>query len=104
MLKVNTEFRKGIFFVRLSGQITNKNNLDIIKNLIDNIGIKCVVLNLNNLRFIDVNSINYIIDYNKYILKNKGCLLICDTNKNREGIFKKYIPNIKSEIDSFSLI
>lgn len=104
MLRIDTEFRKGILFVRLNGKISNDNYLASINNLIENIGIRYIVLNIENLRGIDVNSINHIIDYNKEILKNKRRLLICDTNKNRNQIFKNTIPNIKCEIEAFSLI
>lgn len=104
MLRINTEFRKGVLFVRLNGQIDNENYLESINDIIEDIGIKYIVLNIDNLRFVDVNSINHIIDYNRQILKKKGCLLICDTNINRNGIFKNMIPNIKCEIDAFSLI
>lgn len=104
MLKINTEFRKGVLFVRLSGQIKDEKYLDSINTIIEDIGIKYVVLNIDKLRYVDVNSINHIIDYNKQILKNKGRLLICDTNQNRERMFNNIIPNIKCEIDAFSLI
>lgn len=104
MLRINTEFRKGVLFVRLNGQIDNENYLESINDIIEDIGIKYIVLNIDNLRFVDVNSINHIIDYNRQILKKKGRLLICDTNINRNGIFKNMIPNIKCEIDAFSLI
>lgn len=102
MLKITTEFRKGILFVRLKGRIGDKNELDTIDSLIKNIGIRYLVLNINNLNDMDITCINQIIDYNKRILKNKGQLLICDT-KNRSRLFKK-IPNIKCEIEAFSLI
>lgn len=104
MLRIDTEFRKGILFVRLSGKIANESYLESINSLIENIGIRYIVLNIENLKGIDVNSINHIIDYNKEILKNERRLLICDTNMNRNRIFKNTIPNIKCEIEAFSLI
>lgn len=104
MLRINTEFRKGVLFVRLIGKIENENYLESINNLVSDIGIRYVVLNIDKLEYVDVNSINHIIDYNKKMLKNKGCLLICDANKNRDRVFKNVIPNIKCEIEAFSLI
>ena len=104
MLRINTEFRKGVLFIRLIGKIENQQYLNSINKLIEDIGIKYIVLNIEKLEYVDVNSINHIIDYNKQILKNKGRLLICDTNKNRNQLFKNAIPNINCEIDAFSLI
>ncbi len=104
MLKINTEFRKGVLFVRLSGQIEDDNYLESINHLIENIGIKYIVLNIDNLMAVSVESINHIIDYNQKILKNKGRLLICDANHNRKVLFENRIPKINCEIDAFSLI
>ena len=104
MLRINVEFRKGVLFVRLDGTIENDNYLKSINNLIESIGIKYIVLNIENIKFVDVNSINHIINYNKEILKKNKHLLICDNNINRSKIFKNSIPNISCEIDAFSLI
>lgn len=104
MLKINTEFRKGVLFVRLTGKIDDDSYLESINNLIENIGIKYVVLNTNNLRTIDVNSIKNILEYNKKILKEQRHLLICDANINRNRIFSCNIQKIDCEIDAFSLI
>lgn len=102
ILKITTEFRKGILFVRLKGRIGDKNEFHTIDRLIRNIGIRYLVLNINNLNDIDITCVNKIIDYNKLILKNKGQLFICDT-KNRSRLFKR-IPNIQCEIEAFSLM
>ena len=104
MLKISTEFRKGVLFVRLAGRIDNDSYLESINNLIEDIGIRYVVLNTNNLRAIDVDSINDIIEYNKKILKDQRRLLICDANNSRKRIFSNNIQKISCEIDAFSLI
>jgi anti-anti-sigma regulatory factor len=103
MLRIDTEFRKGIFFIRLNGRIDNYENLDRVNELIEDVGIKYVVLNTSNLHMLDVNTINYIINYNNKILKSKRYLLLCDTNYNRKRIFNN-IPNINYEIEAFTLI
>lgn len=102
MLRINIEFRKGVLFVRLDGKIEDESYLKKINNLIEKIGIKYIVLNIENIEYFDINSINQIIKYNKKILKKKRKLLICDNN-NRNRIFNS-IPSIKCEIDAFSLI
>ena len=103
MLRINTEFRKGVFFIRLTGKIENNNYLESIDVIRENIGIRYIVLNIENIEFVDINTINHIIDYNNKLLKNKGCLLICDKNQNRNRLFKK-IKKINCEIEAFSLI
>ena len=104
MLRINVEFRKGVLFVRLDGKIENNDYLESINNLIEKIGINYIVLNIENIEYVDVNSLKQIIEYNKKILKKNKHLLICDKNKNRNKIFKNSIPNINCEIDAFSLI
>ena len=103
MLIIDTEFRKGIFFIRLNGRLDNYENLDKVSKLIDNIGIKYVVLNTSNLCMMDINTINYIINYNNKITKSKRNFLICDTNIKRRGIFHN-IPKINCELEAFALI
>lgn len=103
MLRIDTEFRKGIFFIRLNGRLDKYENLDRVNYLIENIGIKYVVLNTSNLYMLDVNTINYIINYNDQILKSKRRLLICDNNTGRRRVFNN-IPKINCEIEAFTLI
>ncbi|MEE3343817.1 MAG: hypothetical protein VZS44_06990 [Bacilli bacterium] len=103
MLKIDTEFRKGIFFIRLSGKLDNYLKLKSIYDLTLNLGIRYVVLNTSNLLLLDVSMINYIYKYNDRLIKNNGYLLICDTNNHRKRIFNA-INNINCEIDAFALI
>ena len=72
MLKINTEFRKGIMFIRLNGEVDKLNIDNVFVN-----DFKYVVLNLDNLLSIDSEAIKDIIDYNNKITKNNGKLIIC---------------------------
>ncbi len=103
MLKTNIEFRKGVLFIRLNGIIDSEKYLEELNNLIEEIGIKYVVLNIGSIKYFDVKSIKNIVNYNKKILKERKKLLICDNNTNREKLFNN-IPNINCEIEAFSLI
>lgn len=49
MLKINLEFRKGVLFVRLNGSLNDKDSLDNINSLINEIGFKYIVFNVDNL-------------------------------------------------------
>ena len=103
MFYVSTEFRRGVFFVRVRGRIDNEGYLDDIDRIIDSIGIKFVVLNIDHVHDLSIDSIKCINDYNDKLLKKKCFLYLCDSNKNRERVFW-LIPKINSEIEAFSLI
>lgn len=99
MLKINTEFRKGIMFIRLNGEVNKLN--------IDNIFVsdfKYVVLNFDNLLSIDSEAIKDIIDYNKMITKNNGKLIIVNKSYNIFTSLFKSIPIIDSEIKAFNIV
>ena len=104
MLKVSTEFRKGIFFVRLIGRIDNEGNLKNIYDLVEEIGIRYVVLNLNFLNDVSLENIKYIMNYANTILKKNKLLIICDQSSRRNRLFKNLIPKISREVEAFSLI
>ena len=100
MLKINTEFRKGIMFVRIKGNL-NKANI----NNLECEDFKYVVFNLDNLLSIDSYAINYIINYNEKKLKDNGKLIICETKNSLIGnLFKNKIPIIDNEIKAFNIL
>ena len=103
MLKVNMEYRKGILFVRLKGDITKYTYQDLLEYLepiIKNKGIKYLVLNLDSIDIID--------SYGKQALKiiisetkaNKGKGLICNTKE----VFDESIKVVKDELMAFKLL
>lgn len=96
-MKVNTEFRKGIMFIRVYGCL-NKDNMTFL----DYEDFKYVVFNFDNLLSIDSYAIKYIINYNKRIKKDNGKLVICDGKKNMvKNLFKGIIPVIGDELEAF---
>ena len=105
MLKINLEFRKGVLFVRLKGSLNDIDCLSDIDNTISNMGFKYIVLNLNEIRCITSNSINYILNYNDKILNSNGKLILCEEdNLISTYLFKNKIPYVNSEIQAFDLI
>ena len=100
LLKINTEFRKGIMFIRIKGSL-NKNNVSNIECE----DFKYVVFNFDNLLTINKYEINYIINYNNKIIKDNGKLIICE-NKNSliNNLFKNKIPMIDNEIKAFNIL
>lgn len=105
MLDVNYEFRKGILFVRLLGSITTNNiaKLNSVFNIINQAGIKAVVINLDNIKAIDAYFINYLLSYYDFYIEDDKKMFICSSNcfKNK---FEHHIPIIRSEIDAFNVI
>lgn len=100
MLIINTEFRKGIMFIRINGTL-NKENV----NNIECEDFRYVVFNIDNLLSIDSYAIRYIINYNNKKIKDNGKLIICEaSNKLGNNLFKNRIPIIDNEIKAFNIL
>lgn len=108
MLKMNYEFRKGILFVRLLGNFDKDNyqrNLHKLNELIEEIGITNIVLNIDEIKSIDIYGINYILNYYRIFQSKKGRFIICEKGcMITEKIFRNEIPWVESEINAFALI
>lgn len=102
MLKINYEFRKGIFFLRLIGEL-NKNNYlkndDIISEIIKINKFKYIVINTNYLEKIDMTGLNYILKICNMIKESNSNIVICDKSKMINKLFNYNIPNIESELE-----
>ena len=79
---------------------TNKDGDEVVEK----IGIRYIILNMNKIESVSLECINHIKKYNNKLLKKKKYLLICDSNSRRRRLFKNIISNIDSELDAFSLI
>ncbi len=102
MLTINFEFRKGIFFIRLIGNLNKnsyKQNEKYLKELITNNKFKYIVVNTNYLNHVDIDGLNYIIDIYNVSIENQSNLVICDKFDIVKRLFNDNIPNIKSELE-----
>ena len=112
MLTVGTEFRKGIFFVRLKGDL-NKNTIYKLEKRVTNVvkknGIRNIVFNFTNLKSIDIKGINSIF-YNYEIIKeNKGKSLLCGNNdrirkKLKTSRLINYVYEISDELTAIKIL
>lgn len=112
MLNVGTEFRKGILFVRLRGELTKytigKLNKRVTKIVKDN-GIRNIVFNFTNLKLIDIKGINAIF-YNYELCKsNEGRSLMCGNNDNIRKKLKRsrlinYIYETPDELSATKIL
>lgn len=107
MLKINFEYRKGIFFIRLCGNLNERNyckKIDILNKLMNDIKFKYIVFNIDNLSSIDIYGINYIIGYDALVKENNGKMFLCEKSKNIvSNIFKNKIKSIENELEIFNL-
>ena len=102
MLKVIFEFRKGIFFIRLIGNLNNKNykkeDKQLKKIILEN-KFKYVVINTNYLEKVDLDGLNYLLEIFYITRKNESNLIICDKNSIFKRLLNNNIPSIKDEIE-----
>ena len=102
MLKISFEFRKGIFFIRLIGDLNKesyKEKEEEIKELIINNKFKYIVVNTNHLRTIDMDGLNYITKIYYMTKDNDSNLVICDRFNVFSILLNNNVPNIKNELE-----
>lgn len=113
MLDINFEFRKGILFVRLKGNL-NKNTIGKLQNevtdMIKDNGIRNVVFNVSELNTIDIKGINSLL-YNYELCKgNNGQSLLCGLNNSlvrhrvENSRLLKYMSETSDELSAFNII
>ena len=84
MLDISMEFKKGILFVRLKG-IINGDTVsyldDNLTNIVKDNGIKYLLINFDNIDYIDEYGIDVIRKNYNIINENKGKLILCGMHK-----------------------
>jgi len=112
LLHIDLEYRKGILFIRILGDLCKKNynmkSFDLIK-IVKKSGIKYVVLNIEELENIDLFGLNLINKIKRIIKLNNGKILECGKFKSKtfkviRNILFKDIDNIKNELMAFKII
>ena len=102
MLKLIFEFRKGIFFIRLIGNL-NKDSYTLIEkevtSLIEDNHFKYIVINTNYLDTIDLTGLNYITKIYYLTKENKSKLVICDKTNLLKVLLNNNVPNISDELE-----
>ena len=102
MLDISYEFRKGILFVRLCGELTKKTSYKLQKEITDMIrdnGITNVVFNISKLISIDEVGVNNLYNNLELCYKNCGKVLFCKPNKEIELFLEEYKFVTSSFID-----
>lgn len=112
MLKIIMEFRKGVFFVRLKGDLIRETIPKFERNVTNKIKknrISRIVFNVQNLNNIDIKGINCLFYIYELAYKEKGEVFICNENEEILKLFKKmrvlkYIHHIDDELKVFDLV
>lgn len=108
MLNIILEFRKGILFVRLRGELT-KQTISIfyeqVTDIIEKNGLHNIVINMEYLSLIDFKGMNALLYCYELSKRNKGETMICSIhnesikNKLYRGGILNYLIEIKNELD-----
>jgi stage II sporulation protein AA (anti-sigma F factor antagonist) len=113
MLEMEMEFRKGILFVRLEGELNNKTYSKInddLSYIVRESGIKYLVFNVEKLKSIDINGIDAMLKNYNIISNNAGKVIICGL---KEEIVKTRVENSRllnylyetsNELSAFNII
>ncbi len=102
MLKISFEFRKGIFFIRLIGNLnkeTYKLKASELEDLIIKNKFKYIVINTNHLKEIDFTGLNYLTKIYYITKENQSNLIICDKFNILRTLLNNNVPVIESELE-----
>ena len=109
MLSIDMEFKQGILFVRLKGILNGDTCIKLDKELYDlifNNGIRYLLLNLNDISYIDKFGLKSIFKNYKLIALNNGKMIICGINKlfdYEENIIGK-LYQVKEENEVYGVV
>lgn len=109
MLEIDTVYKKGIFFVRLYGVI-NKNNYkeieSVLYNAIEKVGIKYVLINFENIYYINVNITDIVKKWNNRLEKSDGKLFVCGCEHLNNNFLNitNCVNDLKDEFSIFNII
>lgn len=113
MLKIMMEYRKGILFIRLKGELDKKTIEKYNKQVITKInksGIYNIVINIEYLKQIDLKGINTLFYNYECCSKNNGKIFMCGLSNNivsskiRKNRLLNYFTLINNEISAFNLV
>lgn len=105
------EIRKGILFIRLEGKFNSSTyrEFNYVTSLIEQNGMNKVVINLENIKQIDIKGINILLYIYELCSLRKGKSLICGINEEiyptiKKSRLLKYMKQTKDELESFKLM
>lgn len=113
MLEINMEYKKGILFIRLYGELVNKTintfEEDVIPVILKH-GIKYIVINLDKLNKIDLKGIESLMNVNEIINNMSGKVTLCSLSsesvksKLKEKEYISYFYETSNELTALGVI
>lgn len=105
-MRINTEYRGGILFVRLTGQLTINTVNKLRKKVtvvVGNNGIRNIVFNVSRISKIDYKGIHSLLYIYELATKNDGRVFMCGVKEKVRRIIKEthlfnYIYEISDEL------
>lgn len=108
MISVEYEFKRGYFFIRPYGNITVKNYNELITDIdiiLNKVGIKNVVINIDNIKSIDLTCLDGLVKYIREMAYSGINMFLCDKDKTISNrLFKNIVPSISIEKEVYNLI
>lgn len=109
MLKIECEYKRGILFVRLEGNLnkTTIKDIEVVDNMIIRAGIKYLLINLEKVSIISHNEIFNLIDRYKKLIGEDGKVLICGYYNNKMNLKINDVEKIclsGREVSAFNII
>lgn len=110
MLNIDIEFRRGVLFIRLFGNLidtTKKKLKDEVINLINRSGITNIVINLENINNIDQSGLDMLWTLKSLIEAKNGRIILCNMPREIEQSFNKdkakiYLFESKNELTALN--
>lgn len=113
LLVIETEFRKGVLFIRLEGSLNkdtvSKLNTEITTLIKEN-GIRNVVFNIEKLDVIDLKGINSLLHIYEIVTNNNGKGLVCGiknslvSHRIKNSRLLKYMYETSDELSAINVI
>lgn len=111
LLEINFEFRKGLLFIRLKGELNKKNSKELASYLdkfIHDKGVKYFVINLENIDYLEKEGLKMIQERYQEMILHDGKLVICGyKNKEIKTMIEEEMKGaykVKDELKAFQLI
>ncbi len=104
MFKTDIEFKKGVLFVRIDGELNKTNSIDLRKSIIPLLlkyGFRYVVLNLDNVNYIDNYAMELFEEINDIVIKYNGKTTLIKNRKLdkllKGSLIEKILYKVKNE-------
>ena len=111
MLKIDTEYRKGVLFLRFIGKLDceKKYMVEELLELVNKGGFKYVMFNFEKVYYVDEEVLSLLGNLSKDLILNNGKIFTCGYNnlirlKIEKSDINNYALEMNNELGAFKLI